>query len=255
MKNIITVLLIISLIIIPRNGYAAIAHDASSTSTNQTNVSSFSWSHTTSGADRVLIVGVSMFDITDSDRTVTGITYNSVAMTNIREDDNDTDDISTSIWYLINPATGSNTIEVTLNGTNIGVIGGAMSFTGVDQSAPIEANNGDTTAAGTSLSTSVTTVTNNAWVVDTVAHFNSDIIGAITAGGSQTEAWEESSGSQRNGAGSYRGPESPPASTAMAWTGDTNSQWSHSLAVIKPLLIVSVPEGQLEIKSGTLQIK
>jgi hypothetical protein len=145
---------------------AAIAFDAVSNSGGLTNTSSFSWSHTSTGSDLVLTVGVSTRENTSGSTNgkVTGVTYNSVAMTEGQTDLRDTassNRIYTQLWYLAGPATGENTVSVTLTATTDEAKAGAMSFTGVDQTTPKDASNG-TNGSGTTPSIAVTTVADNA---------------------------------------------------------------------------------------------
>src|SRR3990167_4631231 len=143
----------------------AIAFDVASNSGNPGTVASFSWSHTVAaGSDLLLIVGVNMYDATDADRVVSGITYNGVALTQSITLNDDTTDIRSDIWYLKNPTTVANTVEVTMAGTVTDPSAFACSFSGVDQTTPIEA----TGTFGTDVSPAtptVITVTDNAWTL------------------------------------------------------------------------------------------
>jgi len=163
----------------------AIAYVNSSNSGGDATVSSISWSHTVSGTNAVLIVGVSSYDPTDADRVITGVTYNSVAMTEIKHQSNDADDRSASIWYLVGPSTGSNTVEVTFTGTVLDAIGMAVVLSGVDQVTPLDGNNGANASSANSVSTTVTTAKNNSWIVDTVA--TDGLSENITGDGSQVD--------------------------------------------------------------------
>lgn len=126
----------------------AVAYDASSFKQNSTTVSSFSWSHTCSGSDRVLLVGVSFAN--DLTTTVTGITYNGDAMSLLHTQDTAGAGNNTrgEMWELIAPDTGTNTIVVTLSGTSGATPGGlAVSLNGAtskNTSAPATANSDPT---------------------------------------------------------------------------------------------------------------
>ena len=102
-------LLLLILFLVPvSTAHAAIAFDAASSATG-VGVSSLTWAHTTSGADRLLIVGVS-FDT----GTVTGVTYAGVPMTSVG---NTTTALKMHMWRLIAPATGANNIVVSFSNT------------------------------------------------------------------------------------------------------------------------------------------
>jgi len=209
----------------------AIASDTTSNSGGQFDVSSFSYSHTCTGSDLLLYSGVSMEDVTDADRTVTGITYNSVSMTSIREDDNDTDNFSSSIWYLAGPATGSNTVAVTLNGENALSVSGSISLTGVDQSSPLDANNGATGNSNVPT-VDVTTVADNSWVIDTVAYGDN----TFTIGSGQTSRWTVGV-STLGSTASTEGPVTPAGATTMDLTFDfgASEAWAISAASFQPV--------------------
>lgn len=136
----------------------AIAFDATSEGTVGADPS---WSHTCSGADRLLIVLTGR--TTD---VVAGVTYNGVAMTSITETTYPGSGYAgLQLWYLVAPSTGSNTIAVDSGGNN-GVSGFATSFTGVSQTSPIDSSNVNNNAVGTnSLTVSTTVVGSGCWLV------------------------------------------------------------------------------------------
>jgi hypothetical protein len=103
-------------------------------------------SHTCSGSNRLLLVWV-FFE--GSSGSVTGITYNGVALTSVSSVTEGTMERKAELWRLIAPATGANDIEVSYSGSpnNIGVIG--LSFTGVDQTTPLNPGGTSGTAGST----------------------------------------------------------------------------------------------------------
>ncbi|KKL22510.1 hypothetical protein LCGC14_2434730, partial [marine sediment metagenome] len=141
---------------------AAIAFDATANG-QDSNVSSLTWSHTCTGADLVLIVGVSTRG-DDGDAVPDGVTYNGVAMTLI-DGQGFATVLFSSLWQLKAPATGANNVVVSWTTNTVRVVGGSMSFTGVDQTNPIDASN-KATGNSTAPSVAVTTVADNAWIVD-----------------------------------------------------------------------------------------
>lgn len=155
----------------------ALTVDATSTG-NQAAASPLNISHTviTSQSNLLLIVGVGI-DATSA--SVTGVTYNSVAMTKIKQATNGSRDAT--LWGLIKPSTGTNTISISYStGANIEAYG--ISFYGADQVTGWGATNSATGNSQT-ISVDVTTTRNNSYVVDSVlTAFN-----AITVGGSQTQ--------------------------------------------------------------------
>ena len=110
------------------------------------------WSHTVSGNDRYLVVGVS----TSSTAGVspTSVTYGGTALTLQQSDNAGSNRV---FWYgLLAPALGTANVVVALPVTAAcGVVGGSMSFTGVNQATPI-GNSTTTTGTNTTATASVT---------------------------------------------------------------------------------------------------
>ena len=208
---------------------ANVGFDASSGYTQDTASTSFSWSHTTSGTNRLLVVGVAIR--TSLGQTVNSVTYNAVALTVLRTDELG-GSVRSELWYLVNPTTGTNTVNVTLSASGKAAMG-AISLTGVNQTAPLDANNG-ATGNSNAPSTTVTTVADNAWVVDVVA-FRSTGSGSPTGGpgAGQTQRWSrysENTGSNIRSKGSTEGPRSPPGAVVMDWSLSSSVDWAVSAA-------------------------
>ncbi|MBI3030219.1 MAG: PQQ-binding-like beta-propeller repeat protein [Candidatus Rokubacteria bacterium] len=232
-----TLLLTLGLLAAPA-AEASIAVDSSSSCT-PTSANSFTWSHTTSGVDRVLIVGVALRN--PNSQTVSSVTYAGTSLTQVLARDNGTS-VRIEIWRLVGPALGTNNVVVSYaSGVSAKTACGAVSLTGVDQSNPIDATN---SATGTSLapSVTVTTVTNYAWVIDGIAFRSTGNAKPTgTAGGGQTERWSgytEGGGSDPNirGKGSTEGPKNPAGSVVMDWSldGSTSVDWAAAGVALKP---------------------
>lgn len=80
------------------------------------------------------------------------------------------------LWGLAAPTTGTNNIVVTKTGGLL--VLDAVLYSGAQQTTPVEATN-TTSGSGTSGSISVTTLTDNAWLV---GYFRGNGSGAFTAG-------------------------------------------------------------------------
>src|SRR5207245_4175775 len=95
---------------------------------------------------------------------ITGVTYGGTALTQAVAD---TQKPTGSIWYLVNPPSGTASVVVSSSPSK-GAIIGVISFTGVDQSTPIQTTaTPDNANARTSPATvSITNETANAWVMD-----------------------------------------------------------------------------------------
>lgn len=153
----------------------AIAYDSSSLGPNPPATAPQTWSHTCSGSDRLLVVGaVSLND------TVTGVTYNGTSMTFIAKTSYPgAGRQGVAMYYLLNPATGTNTISVNGSGN---VTGFASSYTGVNQSSQPDSSAVTNPANASSITMTTTVVATGCWLVAVQA----DAAGGETAGSGTT---------------------------------------------------------------------
>ena len=154
----------------------AIAFD-SKTAASGTASSSHTFSHTCTGSDLILFVTA-----TSANGGVTGVTYNSVPMTQINSTVTDTVVLTTSLWYLINPATGANNVVISTSSAT-GTTGSSASYTGVSQTGQPDASTTVASSTTTSYSSSVTSVADNCWTIATSRTGNGF---ALTAGANTT---------------------------------------------------------------------
>ncbi len=192
------------------------------------------FSHTTAGTNTLLVVGVDMNITGNTGATVTGVTYNGVALTRAGFHNDVGLTRRVEMWYLIGPAAGAHNVIVTLSlpgGTGtVGVVAGATTFTGVDQAVPVRSflsNDGPAVACSTGVFCSQLDVASGLgeMVIDTLA-----IAGNVTATvtNSQVQQWARTSaaananpdvyglGSTRTGAASV--PISETFSAASTWS-------------------------------------
>ena len=223
-----------------KRAFAAIARDATSTDGVLANVSSISWSHTNTGTNLILVVGISIKDGVDADRqvsTTTLPTYNTVNMTQSNYANNDADNFTEEFWYLINPATGANTISITYNQSEDVSYGHSVSYAGVHQTTPIDGTAGGNINNANSISTSTVTVADNAWVIDLARNNNACTgVNLATTIAGQLELAEASS-SNLAAALSDKGPITPAGATSMGWDDGCNDgfmEWQHLLVRIAP---------------------
>jgi len=140
----------------------AIAFDTTSYSGLNAGGSTHTFSHTTSGSDRYLFVHV--ISITTYS-TVSGITYNGSSMTLIEEGLVYGGTYFGHLYGIVNPASGANDVEVTFSEAVISFEVG-FSYTGVNQSTPVNVSDYLTYAAASSpRSFSLTTSVANCWLV------------------------------------------------------------------------------------------
>jgi hypothetical protein len=130
------------------------------------------FSHTTSGIDRALWVTVSR-----QGGTLSGVTFNGVAMTMLTEVLESGSGRHISLWYLAAPATGANNVVISISGhTFVQAI--AVSYTGAKQTGIPDAS-ASNTGTGTTQTGTVTTVAAGCWMVFVVI-----LNGAAAAAGS-----------------------------------------------------------------------
>lgn len=144
------------------------------------------FSHTTSSS-----AGGYMFVLTES--TVTAVSYNSVALT-----------LTTNyawlfgnlkVWTLAGPSSGANNVSITAGASTNVVV---ATYTGLDTTQPEASANNQVGNGNISITSSVTTLTNNAWVLGFCIYSTSSnnqnagtgatkrisIVGNISGGGS-----------------------------------------------------------------------
>jgi len=216
----------------------SIAFDAASNSGKQSNISSYTWSHTCTGANLLLAVGVGSRDPTFPYANLTGITYNAVAMSLARSDGTNTVAIS-SIYYLVAPDTGANTVSVSFSTTCSDSAGGGLSYTGVKQTAQPDAVNGATGSGVVPQTPTVdlTTVADNSWVISVVTTDANLTQYAMSC--NNTQRWNIGSGytAYQSGGSDTNGPKTPAGAQTMSWTisGTTYSKvWAISAASFAP---------------------
>jgi archaellum component FlaF (FlaF/FlaG flagellin family) len=188
------------------------------------NPCTFSHTVTNSGSDRILILGISK----QNNAALNTVTYGGEDLTELRADDVDGNtNAHTSLWYLVDPPTGSNTVFIGVGLLDTDIVVGAISFTGVNQTDPFDAVNGATGNSATA-STTLTTTTNEAWLIDVVGTNG----GTVSVGAGQLERWNDIQASVR-GAGSTEFTSSP-GTFSMSWTKSASSDWAITAAALRP---------------------
>ncbi len=186
----------------------ALAIDAVTNSGQKTNVNNWTWSHTCSGSNRLLVVSVSYW---------TGVTLNSVKYGGVNL--NLARALSgASVYYLIAPAAGAANVVVNFSGNGYGAAG-SVSFTDAHQTTPIGATN-DATATGTSISLNITTSFNSSFLIDCLWGNNAIAGGAPSAG--QTQRFLLQSGNTQTNGQSTK-PAATTQSYSMGWGSFTTS--------------------------------
>ena len=214
------------------NAQGAIAVDATAEKDYEATAASTSWSHTCTGSNLILVVHMGTYDANIGERTVSSITYDSVALTLA-----ETADVGSGerceTWYLINPSTGANTIAVTMGGTCTVIWGSSISFTGADQSTQPDASNSGTPTAVDPGTLTITTANDNAYVTS-VGQTVSATISAI--GGDQTGIhYYNAAGLPSFIVSSYSGPKTPAGAVSHTYTsGGGSDNFSLTGMSVKP---------------------
>jgi hypothetical protein len=206
-------------------------------------VTSISWTHTCAGADRVLLVGVS---IGGANTTIT-VTYNGVAMTLVgttltgASTGTATNSGRASLYRLVNPPSGAHTVVVTAAAART-LIGGSTSYTGVHQTTPI--GTPVTALSSTaSIAANVTGTTAGNMVVDHVA------CGGAIGAFDQTQRYLRNLNGLTGG-GNGAGSTAPGGGTVAMGYSRTGTEWWGIVAV--ELLAVAAAAVQVVRPVSTL---
>jgi uncharacterized repeat protein (TIGR01451 family) len=230
--------LLLALLAVPYSrAQVAVADPSTNGTADLTGSGTVTFTHTTSATtNRLLIVGVSM-NITNSTTTgVVSVTYNGTALNFVGAHNDAGLTRRVEMWYLLNPATGANlTINVNVNvtaGQTVGVVAGAATFSGVDQTVPLGTFVSADGANGGNSQLDVPSIVNG-MVIDTLA-----IGGNLTVAagpGTQAAQWNVRSGLTASpdvrGWGSTR---SGAPSLPISETFSGNSNWSLGAVSINP---------------------
>lgn len=142
--------------VFPQRAYLfAIATDA--TATGSYGASPRTWTHTCTGSD------LAIFESSFSFGSGSTASYNSVALTNLGGYQYNGTPRYGKLNYLLNPATGANTMSITPSGDGIGV---SVSYSGVKQTGqPDAAINTQTSNSASSLTATVTVTASGSWLM------------------------------------------------------------------------------------------
>jgi len=175
-----------------------IAFDASSEASSGLNGKTLSWQHAIGdGEGRILVVGIVGKDGQANDLMTSGVTYNDVNMNPVEGSSELAGSyVKTELYYLLEsnlPSPGSYMVEVSYFGNVSERCGGAISLFNVDQQGA-EAVDTNSNEGMDSISTNISTVTDEAWVVDVVGCDNNNGLFSTATGG-MVERFETSSDS------------------------------------------------------------
>lgn len=189
---------------------------------------SVSVSHTCTGTDLILWAVVYDESFAASVTNITAVTYNGVSMT-LANSTYQVGQYGCSIWYLLNPATGSHTLTATrtsvLNG--FGVAG--MSYTGVKQSGQPDNSAVNRTDGNSTLS--LTTVADNCWTIlgESSGRNVTASTGTTVRQGSATQFFT----------GDSNGPITPAGSYSMSTTETAGGTPGRVMVSFSPVAVIT----------------
>lgn len=197
-------------------------YDSSTYGGTQSGVGDYVFNLTIGNGARGLILVGCAFSSSDS---ATGITVGGVSMTQSTTSINSV--YRTAIYQLVAPASGSQTIDVATASTiKDRTHCSAASFSGVNQSAPIDVAASTNNLAGI-LATTLVTSSKNEYVFDVLNDGNTD--GPLTAGSGQTVIMNTLNGST-SWASSYKS--APVAgNVSMSWTAVSTPAVLNAVAI------------------------
>lgn len=141
----------------------AIAYDNATKITTRGGDQTVNINHAVSGSDRILL----LFSAHEANiNSISSASYNGDSLTKLTEY-TDSKANSFEIWYLLNPDTGTNSLQVVYAGSsgyNVSAV--AISYTGVDQTDPIDAYATGGSFSGDTISRSITTTVANCMLVE-----------------------------------------------------------------------------------------
>ncbi len=198
-------------------------------------VPTFTHRTVTGGANRLMIVGVSMNIANSPTAGVVSVTYNGATLSFVGGHNDAGGTRRVEMWYMVAPATGNRNVIVNVNipaAATVGVAVGVTTFTGADQNVPLGTFVSGDGAAGGFAQLDIPGVVNG-MVIDTLATGGDQTVSVGL--GTQAQQWNLNSGNTANpdvtGWGSTRsGAPSVPVSETFSGT----SNWSLGGVGINP---------------------
>ena len=221
----------------PVSSWAAIAFVSQTDATATQNVSSVTFSQVVSaGTDRGLFVCSQARHNATPGKSITSVSFNgSEAFTKVRADARagvSNAGFTTELWYLVAPTVTNANVVITYSGANVDAIGASATLlTGVSQTSPVDSQAGSS-GTGTTPSAIITTVADNAWILDCVIGRDNS---GLTVGAGQTMRTDRLIGSVViDGAGvSTVNGKTPAGAETMDWT-QAGQDWAISTVSITP---------------------
>lgn len=211
--------------------YSTIGFDSANSTILTSQANSVSWKHTTgTGPNRVLLVAVDVFNSGGTPTTVTSVTYDGIALTQVATAVYSSNpQVRSYVFLLTNPTAGTRTITVTFAASTLAVCG-SVTYTNVNQTSPVLANN---TASGSGTSASVSVTASGSYSKMLYGHLGTYRTSqySVTEGSGQTNRWAQT-GEQYKGRASDKSFTS--GSTTMSWTMGSSASWVAIAVLLQP---------------------
>lgn len=236
--RVVVAIALLSMLLPASPAWAAVAFDAVTTSLNNGALDSpKSFSHTTTGSNRALVVFVVL---TGTAQTVSSITYNSVALTFFNAFNlTGTPTARLEAWALSNPASGANNVTVTLSAGNADWDIIAESFTGAHQTTTSLLTSWQTAQSlDATITTATVTSASGDMVIDASQSTGNN---GTTSGTGQTQRWQDNTGGTNTQGSTKAGPD-----TTMAESWDSTcgaSDACHGVAAMNVVQVVAAAGG------------
>lgn len=217
----------------------------STTQGSNTGSATLTFSHTPgSGSNRLLIVAISVGSTALSGAspapTVTSVTYNGVAMTLV--DDALGSESRIVLYRLVNPAAGPFNVVVTVSSaTNVKIDASATTFTGVDQSTPLDMSVVFESAASVGSISLTVGSTASDLIYSATAIDEGTVDQGITTDAGQTELWNTSGVNYTSAASSYEA--GTGSNVTSLYTYDNAQDHSGIIVAIKQVVQLTFPGG------------
>jgi len=158
-----------------------IARDATANGSNSYQASDLQWSHTISGTDTGLLVGVVVSnDAGAASDWNDSVTFNGVPLTLWKKQQSTTNGEWLYIWQLAGPAVGTYTVDVHITHTSqTRIFASSASYLSSYQASPDSSNGVDGGGGGGELSLATTVVAANCWLF---------MVSAVRSGGGTVSA-------------------------------------------------------------------
>ena len=210
----------------------AIAYDTKNVATTGGGASSLTYAHTCTGSDLILFV----YTVNHSHLgTMTGVTYNGVSMTLIASN-NASNNKGQCLWYLINPATGTNNIVASKNDSSGWIDSYSSSYTGVSQTGQPDAYVVPSEETTTSYARSITTVADNCWITWGMCAGSG---AALTAGSNTTIVQQAGWGGAHSVAGAAAHSDQTPAGSKTLTVTSSSQIFNSIMASFSPATVTS----------------